>query len=81
MVERINITIPAKFKKEVDTYLKKMDVTRSKFFIIAAYQYMKELEKKKIRQELEEGYEQMSSVSDQIANDSYSIQRRIVNDI
>ena len=81
MVKRINITIPAELKKEVDSWLENINMTRSKFFAIAAYQYSKELNKKRIRQALEEGYEQMRCESEEIASEAFDIQREIIRDL
>jgi len=81
MVKRINITIPLDLKEKLDSCLEDLSMTRSKFFAIAAYQYYKELTKKRIRQALEEGYAQMCSESEEIASEAFNIQREVIEDL
>lgn len=74
MVERIQISIPKEIKRELDKRLKGLEMNRSKFFVIAAYQYLRELKKKEIREKLAQGYEQMRGEGKKIASETFNSQ-------
>lgn len=81
MVERIQISIPKDIKRELDRQLKELEMNRSKFFIVAAYQYLRELKKKEIRKKLEQGYEQMREESKEIANETFNSQINTIKNL
>ena len=61
MTERINITIPKNIKCEIDQFVDKDDdMSRSRFFVIAAYHYLQQIRKSQLKDKLEEGYSAMA---------------------
>ena len=79
MTEKIQISIPKEVKKDLDAYIKRHEITRSTFFLIAAFKYLKELEKKETRKKLIEFYTSAEIKSDKLVKSAKKLQAKALN--
>ena len=81
MVTRVQITMPTDIKEDIDKRIKQLQITRSKFFVVAAYQYLAELKKKQLRKELRKSYGEIRQEAADIADEVFEMQTDIVTEL
>ena len=79
-VERVMVRIPHKLLKEIDGYVQESNEgNRSEFIREAMKLYLQEKKRQEIREELRNGYVQMSGINLELADEGIEYDARIMS--
>ena len=78
-IKRVMISLPRNLLREIDGYVKENGTgNRSEFIREAMRLYLREKKRQRIREELREGYVQMSSINRELADEGIEYDARLM---
>ncbi len=78
-LKEVIVNLPSSLVQEIDGYLKQDESSRSDFFREATRLYLEEMRRKEIRRELRKGYEKMSSLNRELADEGIEYDARLMS--
>ena len=76
-VKRIMISIPESLLKEVDGLASNEQRNRSEFIREAMKLYILELKRKRIREQMKKGYQEMAQINLYLADENYEVENEV----
>ncbi|SDH81130.1 CopG family transcriptional regulator / antitoxin EndoAI [Alteribacillus persepolensis] len=79
--KQINVSLPEYLLRELDGIIEHDDVDRNDFIHQATEYYLKERQRKKVRESMQQGYMEMASINLHIAAESFLAEEEAENSL